>query len=347
MRIRPEAPEVTTAAASEAAIGELPRALRAFVDALLREYAVLGGNVAELGRVETLDGALVVLQRCITVLSERANREGELPPMSKEEVDMLCFCVISCADLREVIERAAGFCRILGGRGAELSLRVQGDRAHFHMLTRRLRSSPSALLTDLFGLAFYRRLFAWLIGAPLPVEGYAVYADEVMDREVLEGFFQQPVTFGARDNSFDFPAHLLDQPVTRDAAALREVLAVLPFDQLFEPGGQWRFRDTVASIIQTQLARSGQIPTLEQIARFFNTSPATFHRRLVQEGTTYAGVKREQRERRAVALLLHTEAKVGDIAQRLGFSDVRAFRRAFLAWTGMTPQAIRSQRAGP
>lgn len=327
----------------------LPEGLGAFVDALLREYAASGGDMQALGsgRVDSLDAALCILEHCITALSERANREGELPPMSKEEVDMLCYCVITCTTLREAIERAARFCTMLGGRGAQLSLEVSGGRARFHMATRRLRDSPSALLTDLFGLAFYRRLFAWLIGASLPVRGYAVYANQVMEREVLEGFFLQPLTFGAPDNSFDFPAQLLARPVVRDAADLREVLAVLPFDQLFEPGGQWRFRDAVASIIQTQLVRNGRLPSLEQIARFFNTSPATFHRRLVQEGTTYAGIKREQREQRARALLQHTDAKVGDIAAQLGFSEVRAFRRAFVDWTGETPQSWRARHAGP
>ncbi|MCB1678823.1 MAG: helix-turn-helix domain-containing protein [Halioglobus sp.] len=325
----------------------LPEGLGAFVDALVREYAASGGDLGALGGspVTTLDAALGILEHCITALSERANREGELPPMSREEVDMLCFCVITCTTLHEAIERAARFCAMLGGRGAHLRLEIEGGRARFHMATRRLRDSPSALLTDLFGLAFYRRLFAWLTGSPLPIRGYAVYANQVMERDVLEGFFLQALTFGAPDNSFDFPAELLMQPVVRDAAQLKEVLAVLPFDQLFEPGRQWRFRDTVAGIIQTQLMRSGRIPRLEQIARFFHTSPATFHRRLVQEGTTYAAIKREQRAQRARALLLHTKAKVEDIAAQLDFSDVRAFRRAFRAWTGMSPQAWRETKS--
>ncbi|GAB3324314.1 helix-turn-helix domain-containing protein [Haliea atlantica] len=346
-RQRPALTEAREGLAADCA--GLPEGLGAFVDALVHEYVASGGDMAELGdgRATTLDAALGILEHCITALSERANREGELPPMSKEEVDMLCYCVITCRTLREAIERASRFCAMLGGRGAQLSLAVSGGRARFHMATRRLRDSPSALLTDLFGLAFYRRLFAWLIGSTLPIQGYAVYANQVMERQVLEGFFLQPLTFGAPDNSFDFPAPLLDRPVVRDAADLREVLAVLPFDQLFEPGGQWRFRDAVASIIQTQLVRNRRLPSLDQIARFFNTSPATFHRRLVQEGTTYVGIKREQREQRARALLRHGDAKVGDIAAQLGFSDVRAFRRAFVDWTGETPQGWRARHAGP
>ena len=61
-----------------------------------------------------------------------------------------------------------------------------------------------------------------------------------------------------------------------------------------------------------------------------------------EEGLTLEQIK--QRLRLQLALeLLHPSArlKVSDVAQRLGFSDVRAFRRAFIEWTGATPDEWR------
>ncbi|PLW84114.1 hypothetical protein CWI75_01825 [Kineobactrum sediminis] len=348
-----------SAAAPRATITAAPApVLREFVDALLAEYAAGTGSSRQLhgGALSTAaaqplpagstySDSLALYQECITALSERANREGNLPPMRKDEVDMLCFCVISCSTLRGVIERAGRFCAMLGGRGAVLSLRVQAETAHFHMTTQRVNTSVSALLTDLFGLAFYRRLFSWLIGENIPVSGYRVLETEVMDRQLLERVFQQPIAFDQGDNSFSFPARVLDRPVVRGPAALEEVLSVLPFDQMFDPGGHWQFSDTVANIIDTQLVRNERIPSLEQIAGFFNTSPATFHRRLTQEGTSYAAIKRLQRLRRATELLCQEDGiKIDDIAGRLGFSDARSFRRAFADWTGLTPQVWRDRR---
>ncbi|MFM7783740.1 MAG: helix-turn-helix domain-containing protein [Gammaproteobacteria bacterium] len=51
--------------------------------------------------------------------------------------------------------------------------------------------------------------------------------------------------------------------------------------------------------------------------------------------------RRVQQQFAQELLLLSGGLKVEVVAERLGFSDARAFRRAFLAWTGKTPDAWR------
>jgi hypothetical protein len=216
-----------------------------FALTLLQEIATTGDDPARLlgriglpftladlqqGRVQLLtDAQFIQLYReCITVLSVHANRERNLPPMSKDEVDMLCYCVITCATLAEVIERARRFCAMLDHRAADLSLDVKAGEATFHMATQRLRHSASGLLTDLSGLSFYHRLFSWLIGEPIRIDGYGVYSEAQADRAMLERFFQQPIRFGEPDNHFSFPARYLDKPVVRSYQRLVERLSVLP-----------------------------------------------------------------------------------------------------------------------
>lgn len=302
----------------------------------------------EAGSVQLIsDHHFVLLYgECITVLSVQANRERNLPPMSKDEVDLLCYCVITCATLAEVIERATRFCAMLDHRAADLSLEIDGEVAVFHMATQRLRHSVSGLLTDLNGLSFYHRLFAWLIGEPIPVSGYEVYADEPVDRTTLERFFQQPIRFGCPDNSFRFPAQLLTSPVVRSYQRLVERLNVFPFDQLREPRDGGQFADAVEHIIATRLARRQSVPSLEQFARFFCISRATLQRRLREEGVTLDAIRQRVRLKLAEELLHpNAQLKVSDVANRLGFSDVRAFRRAFIDWTGESPDAWRRHAA--
>ena len=65
-------------------------------------------------------------------------------------------------------------------------------------------------------------------------------------------------------------------------------------------------------------------------------------RRLREEGVTLDAIKQRLRLKLAEELLQPgARLKVSDVALRLGFSDVRSFRRAFIEWTGKSPDAWR------
>jgi AraC-like DNA-binding protein len=51
----------------------------------------------------------------------------------------------------------------------------------------------------------------------------------------------------------------------------------------------------------------------------------------------------EERHARALVLLRSSGLSVKDVAQRLGYSDVANFMRAFKRWTGQTPGAFRGE----
>jgi len=301
------------------------------------------------GRVATLaDGQFIQLCReCITLLANRANRERNLPPMSKDEVDMLCYCVITCVDLEEVILRAARFCAMLGGRAGRLWLGKCGDVATFHMQTFRLPNSISGLLADLTGLSFYHRLFSWLIGEAIPIPGFSVTYDNRGNDATLLRLFHHPILYGQSDNQFSFPAHCLDKPVVRSYQRLVELLTVFPFDVMCGPGGQSHFSEAVEHLVLGQLARGEPIRAAGRFANFFGVSVATFRRRLAEEGTSLSEIKEHCRIQLAAELLgPQSRLKIADIGLRMGFSDARAFRRAFRTWTGESPEAFRARVSG-
>lgn len=331
--------------------------------ALLQDIAAMGDDPAQLlarlrlpfslddlttGRVPAIaDRHFVkVARECITVLSEHANRERKLPPMSKDEVDMLCYCVINCETLEQVIHRAARFCAMLGGRAAVLSMEVKGDEACFYMHTLRLPNSSSGLLADLTGLSFYHRLFSWLIGEPIPVRGYAVTWEDRGSKEILLRLFHHVILYDQPGNHFRFPASYLAKPVVRSYQRLVELLRVFPFDLMSDPTSGGQFAEAVEHLVATQLGRGEAIPSLVQFASFFNISSATFRRRLAEEGTSIGEIKERCRRQLAMELLAaESPLKIADIADRLAFSDARAFRRAFGLWTGLSPDAYRAKLA--
>jgi AraC-like DNA-binding protein len=77
-------------------------------------------------------------------------------------------------------------------------------------------------------------------------------------------------------------------------------------------------------------------------ARALGMSTATLRRRLSDEGTSFRAVASDMRRATAQSLLA-TEHALDDIAERLGFSDSRSFRRACQGWFGMAPAEYRKQ----
>ena len=341
----------------------LPVVPASFALSLLKETAAVGENPAALvdglhlplslddmvkGRILTLsDRQFIQIARvCITVLSAHANRECNMPPMSKDEVDMLCYCVINCETLNEVIHRAARFCDMLNGRAAKLYLTIEGDDAVFHMDTLRLPQSASALVADLTGLSFYHRLFSWLIGEPISISAYELIYESRGSKETLSCLFQHPIRYGQSGNQFRFSAKFLTNPVVRSYQRLVELLRVFPFDLIRTPLGKGDLGEAVQHLMSNLLVREEAFPTLTQLASFFNMSSATFRRRLAKEHVSLGKIKDRCRRELAIELLAReTELKIADVSARLGFSDSRAFRRAFRQWTGQSPDAFRANTA--
>jgi AraC-like DNA-binding protein len=86
-------------------------------------------------------------------------------------------------------------------------------------------------------------------------------------------------------------------------------------------------------------------PTIDEIASALRMSRRTFQRRLEASGTTYETVLTELRRHLAQLYLQDPGRSVAEVSYLLGYSDSRAFVRAFKGWTGVTPGGYRI-RAG-
>ena len=72
-----------------------------------------------------------------------------------------------------------------------------------------------------------------------------------------------------------------------------------------------------------------------------NVSERTLRRRLGQQETTYRTLRDSTLFERAQDLLGNSDMTVAQVAELVGYSDARAFRRAFKRWSGMLPRAYR------
>lgn len=89
-------------------------------------------------------------------------------------------------------------------------------------------------------------------------------------------------------------------------------------------------------------ARAGVFGTTS-LAAAANMSMRTAQRIAAEHGTTVQGLIDQVREHRATELLRDKRNDIGSIAFLLGYSDERAFRRAFQRWTGETPSDFRKR----
>jgi AraC-like DNA-binding protein len=192
-------------------------------------------------------------------------------------------------------------------------------------------------------LRVFWRLLAWLAGGRLPAARFD-FAFELPAYAGSYGpVFTAPLTFGQPQSALWFDAELLQLPVRRDEAALREFLSDAQ-GQVIVPR---RGGDEVGSRLRHHLQRSQpEWPGLAACADALHMSTATLQRRLAQEGTAFQSLKDELRRDLAISRLNTSSLPVASLAIELGFADSAAFQRAFKHWTGSAPGLYR-RRGSP
>ena len=87
----------------------------------------------------------------------------------------------------------------------------------------------------------------------------------------------------------------------------------------------------------------GNDASIDNTAQRLGMSKRTLQRRLEQEGENYRALVHACREALARHYLLNTTLSGYEIAFLLGFEDPNSFYRAFMAWTGQTPETLRDR----
>lgn len=292
------------------------------------------------GQLSRLEFSALYAEAAWALDAHAARQEGR-EPLAKQEFNLFCQCLITCRTLRDVIARATAFQTMLIPRMGRLELVEKGDVAEFHMSTFRTIRNVSAYVSDLTGLSTHHRLFSWLIGEDIRILSVGFRYPPLVSRECASRLMLHPVSHHAPENSLRFPAHYLELPVMRTPAELDRLLERFPFDLEEILSKEAPLSEKVRVVLHSALAEGEPLPTGVALARQFHLSSATLKRRLAGEGLTLVDLKNACRGDLAQALLGDGGLSIGDIAQRVGFSDSATFSRAFRQWTGQSPGAWR------
>jgi len=97
------------------------------------------------------------------------------------------------------------------------------------------------------------------------------------------------------------------------------------------------------SLLRVLVDQHCEFHNVDQMAQVLGISPRSLQRLLAREGTSYFQIIENIRMDRAKRLL-QTDLSQERIAEQLGYSDARSFRRAFKRWTNLSPGEYHQSR---
>lgn len=199
----------------------------------------------------------------------------------------------------------------------------------------RLACSPAMAEAALAPYAVHAREWTGRDVDPLEVE---LEHDAPADTGPYERFFRCPVRFAQPRTSIRFARWVLELPL---AGAQRDVCEYLEqrAEEALARTETAELLEACEHAVREQLARGDVGAT--SIAKRLATTPRTLQRRLAERGTSLRGLVDRVREQQALALLRDPSVPMALVSERLGFSEPRAFRRAFARWTGLSPDRYR------
>ena len=159
--------------------------------------------------------------------------------------------------------------------------------------------------------------------------------------EPLKKFFKAPLKYSQTDNRLFFDSTFLQEKFFTTNNLLYEMVTNTLKTYFFTKGDQSNFIAAVCREIIRQTQEGA--PGINEVASSLAMSSRTLQRRLDKEGYSFQMVKKLAREQRAKYYLRGTNMSLAEISFELGYSEASAFSRAFLGWTGMTPQFYRKK----
>lgn len=153
--------------------------------------------------------------------------------------------------------------------------------------------------------------------------------------------FGCPVRFDAPRSEIVFDRALLEVPSPFVDETLWRLLKRRADELLMQERARELLHERVKQVLRDEVDLGSVNPC--NIARRLGVSPRSLRRRLGDEGHSLSALADQVRRELALAELSNPEIPIKRIADRVGFSEVSAFHRAFKRWTGVTPARYRAQ----
>lgn len=255
---------------------------------------------------------------------------------------MVTHCMLESKSLADAVGKGVRLYDLVTD-ALKMDLVITGGEARLELAFKRPELDPDHYFHE-FWLTIWYRLVAWLGGGVPPLRR-ATFAYPRPDKYVEEfrHMFRCPYEFDARTNSLVFDADYLAQPVLRNREELKQFLSTAPLGFMMNPTDDTSVARKIRTLLMTDRKAPLEFPSVEEVAGALNMTEQTLRRRLKKESISYRAIKETIRRDIAVHKLIENRSSVQEIAFQLGYSEARAFSRAFQLWTGASPVQYRSR----
>jgi AraC-like DNA-binding protein len=254
---------------------------------------------------------------------------------------LLEFCIRHSGTVREGLWKLASY-RALAGDVSAMRVEVcdAGARLVEHFPGDPL--GPGRQVNE-FTLALYVCTIREVIGEPswAPQDVYFMHTQPRNLAPLVELLGTRRLSFRQSGNGMLVSNAVLDRSLVGADAQLLGVLEEQVKKELVQQALVIDIQSALHTRVCEHLPRGN--PKLETVASELRMSGRSLQRWLQERGLTFNHVVEEARRQLALAYLREPERTLGDIASSLGFSDLRAFSRAFRRWTSEPPGAWRKR----
>lgn len=278
-----------------------------------------------------------LLQRAVTLTGESGLGVHLGMQMTVTCHGVIGFAAMVAKNLREAMLVTQQFVAQRCG-GLALRLEVENGMASFYVE----QPLPQYQLGEVgitFLLVGFAQMGNALTGKMLAGIGEVSFQrPDYFDR--FEALLPNGICFGQPHNRLVFPASQLDLPLVMAdplAARLAREQCKRVLNSLV--GGRKSFTSLVRELAYDEALGFCR---MEEVAEKLHMSERTLQRQLAEEQQTFKGIVEKLREEKAALLLKQKDLSISLIAERLGYTDVANFTRAFKRWQGKTPSQYRA-----